>query len=91
MLIFFELVLTFCLGLNKEKPTKVKIKAVLVKVSRWRALALVLRSKENEEKIESMDAALTELMNGIGAKLSTTAPKKPKNSKCCCPVQITYD
>lgn len=91
MLIFFELVLTFYLGLNKEKPTKVKIKAVLVKVSRWRALALVLRSKENEEKIESMDAALTELMNGIGAKLSTTAPKKPKNSKCCCPVQITYD
>jgi hypothetical protein len=67
--------------LDKEKPTKSKIKAVIIKVVRWKSLADVLRSDANVEKMATMDAALAQLMFGLGAKVEAATPPSA-TSKC---------
>lgn len=45
-------------------------------VSRWRSVANLLQSQENLSKMAEMDAALTELMVGLGANLDVVTKGK---------------
>jgi hypothetical protein len=68
------------LDLDREKPTKTKIKAVIVKVMRWKGLAEILQTTGVERKIEEMEAELERLMVGLGADVKPAA--STKSSKC---------
>lgn len=87
MVIFFLLLcwagfeLPLLSELDKERPTKVKIKAAIVKVARWKSLAEVLRTEDNLEKMESMEEELGRLMLGLGAKIKTPPASKDKRRK----------
>jgi TATA-binding protein-associated factor len=70
--------LTFItLALDKEQPTAVKIKAVIVKVARWKNLAQTLQAKEYLARVEEVDAELQAVMLQIapGLPLSNPLPK----------------
>jgi TATA-binding protein-associated factor len=74
--------LTLALELDKETVTKRHLKAIIVKVARWKAVAETLQTKENLDKIEAMDGELHRLMLGLGATLKDQAPtSKEKKSK----------
>ncbi|KAF8953874.1 P-loop containing nucleoside triphosphate hydrolase protein [Flammula alnicola] len=64
-------------GLDRDKPTKANIKTVIVKLSRWKALAESLQLPEVMERVEAMEAELQALMLGISPqlKVSNTKPK----------------
>lgn len=57
------------LGLDKEQPTKARIRGVIRKVALWRNLAKVHCHRENLELIEDMEEELKRLMNAMGADL----------------------
>ena len=65
--------------LKKEKLTKTILKRVIVRVARWKALAEILCTKDNLEKIDQMDEELKELMLGLGAEVNA---KVTKTRKC---------
>jgi hypothetical protein len=52
---------------------------VIFKVARWKALADVLHSSENLEKMEDMEASLMTLMVALGAKLEVKASKSGRS------------
>lgn len=64
------------LVLNREKPTRVALKAVIVRVARWKLVAEQLQSAETMVKMEKMEAELACLMLGLGANVD----QKPKKS-----------
>lgn len=53
---------------------------MIVKVSRWKALAEVLQYKRDVATMEEMEDALTDLMIGLGAQLKASSAKR-KTSK----------
>ncbi|RDB15031.1 Protein CHROMATIN REMODELING 5 [Hypsizygus marmoreus] len=63
-------------NLDRDKLTKAKIKAVIVKVARWKSLADVLHTKDNLDKMEVMEEELKRLMVGLGARLPVTGGTK---------------
>ncbi|GLB33117.1 putative helicase [Lyophyllum shimeji] len=63
-------------NLDRDKLTKAKIKSVIEKVARWKALAEVLQTNENVQKMEEMEDELKRLMVGLGAKLQVISTKK---------------
>jgi hypothetical protein len=65
--------------LKTEKLTKTILKRVIVRVARWKALAEILCTKDNLEKIDQMDEELKELMHGLGAEVIV---KITKTRKC---------
>lgn len=71
----FSVLINF-LDLDRDKLTKTKIKSVIVKVSRWKALADVIHTKGNMEKMEAMEEELKRLMVGLGANIKVTGTKK---------------
>ena len=67
--------------LDREKLTKKKIKAIIVKVAQWKSLAEVLQTSHNLEKMEAMENDLQQLILGLGACLKTSGSPKNKSSK----------
>jgi len=59
-------------ALDRDKPTKKKITAVITAVARWRNLAEMLSTTENLNKMQSMDEELAVLMSALGADVSKT-------------------
>lgn len=56
-------------GLDKEQTTKLKVKAVIVKVARWKALGHALQLPDHIEKIRPIEDELQRIMIGLGAQL----------------------
>lgn len=54
------------------KPTKSKIKSVILKVSKWQLLAQTLQTSENVAKADEILEKLRALMEGIEGKLKAT-------------------
>ena len=67
--------------LDREKLTKKKIRAVIVKVARWKSLAEVLQTRHNLEKMEAMENNLQQLILGLGASLKMSGSPRNKSSK----------
>jgi hypothetical protein len=58
---------------------------LIVKVYRWKTLAELLWWEQNLETSEKMEAALTELMIGLGAKLEAPSAKPKTGERCHSP------
>lgn len=64
--------------LDKKKPTKAKLRSVIVKVARWKALVDVLQTDDDVVKIEKMERQLKDLMAALGAQVKSPATKSGK-------------
>lgn len=54
---------------------------MIVKVARWKALADVLHSSENLNKMEDMEASLMTLMVALGAKVDVKVAKSGRSKQ----------
>lgn len=66
-------------GLDRQRPTSARIKAIIVKLARWKGLAESLQISDTLLKIEEMEADLQELILTIKPHLKLSdGDSKPK-------------
>ncbi|CAA7271229.1 unnamed protein product [Cyclocybe aegerita] len=64
--------------LDRESPTKPKVKSVISTIGRWKRLAKLFSHEENLHTIDSMDKELNALLRTLSVRLNAarTGPKK---------------
>lgn len=70
--------------LDKDKLSKAKIKAAIVKVMKWKQVAEALLMVDKEETIEEMESELERLMVGLDEKLKPISNKGSSTSLLPC-------
>ena len=68
-------VLSFFSELDQDKLTMTKVKAVILKVIKWKQVAEALLMTDNEETIKEMESELERLMVGLDEKVKPTLRK----------------
>ncbi|PPQ93015.1 hypothetical protein CVT25_006099 [Psilocybe cyanescens] len=63
------------LALDKDKATKAKIQAVILKLARWKALVDALRISDAMERVQHMEGELNELMLQFNPRVNVTSAK----------------
>lgn len=63
------------LFIPKAKPTKAAIKAVIVKLARWKALVEALQIEDAMQKVQSMEDKIDALMLALDPRVRVSSVK----------------
>ena len=79
-LFIVNLISQFYLDLDEDGATQTKVKSVILKVSKWKALAHGLGLSEHIEKVQRIEDELQRIMIKLGARLEEPGPRAKSSS-----------